>query len=161
MSKDERKDSAMTHVKIKRDENTIVRIRSEVDTGADGNTLPLRMYRKMFPSHLTPDGDPDRANVHHTDRKLTAYNGTSIKHYGAISLPCSFKESPWSPATFYIVDSEGPAIIGLQTSLQLNLITMHTRIDSVQQSATINSTEGLVKEYLTRSGIFLVSTTSP
>ena len=91
LSKDERKDSA-----IKRGENTIVRIRSKVDTGADGNTLPLRMYRKMFPSHLTPDGDPDRANVHHTGTKLTAYNGTPIKHYGAINLPCSFKESPHS-----------------------------------------------------------------
>ena len=101
----------------------------------------------MFPSHLTPDGDPGRANVHHTGTKLTAYNGTPIKHYGAINLPCSFKESPWSSATFYIVDSEGPAIIGLQTSLQLNLITMHTRIDSVQQSTTINSTKDLVKEY--------------
>ena len=99
----------MTYVEIKRDENTIVRIRSKVDTGADGNTLPLRMYRKMFPSHLTPDGNPDRANVHHMDTKLTAYNGTSIKHYGAIDPPCNFKESPWSPATFYIVNSEGPA----------------------------------------------------
>ena len=72
LSKDERKDSAMTYVEIKRDENTIVRLRSKVDTGADGNTLPLRMYRKMFPSHLAPDGDPDRANVHHTDTKLTS-----------------------------------------------------------------------------------------
>ena len=144
---EDRKDAAMTFVTMKRDSHTHARVRSKVDTGAEGNTLPLRIYRKMYPGRLTMDGYPDHHYVSHSATKLTAYNGTAIKHYGAVQMPCRFNSSPWVNATFYIVESEGPSIIGLDTSLELKLVSMHTGINAIDHKQQVLSTADLVKTY--------------
>ena len=149
VDKDDRSDSAMTYVEIKFEGQRTARIRSKVDTGAEGNTLPVRMFRGMYPNHLTADGFPEPSFVRNTNAKLTAYNGTQIKHYGSIVLPCRYNNSPWSTDVFYVVESEGPAIIGLKTSVQLKLVTMHTNISNIKRttSTDLNSTEELIRQY--------------
>ena len=84
-----------------------------MDSGAQGNILPLRTYKKIFPNSLTPDGRPTRSQP--SGDGLTAYNGFIDQHYGTITMPCSYKDSYWVDTTFYIAETPGPVIFGLPT----------------------------------------------
>ena len=33
-------------------------LKAKLDTGAQGNILPLQLYHRMYPEYLTPDGFP-------------------------------------------------------------------------------------------------------
>ena len=102
----------------------------KVDTGAQGNTIPLRIYSQMFADQLTKDGLPAKnvAKAAHKVR-LTAYYGTNIPCYGIIDVPCEFKDSGWENTKFHIVDVPGPAIIGLPSCESLKVVTMHCSIN--------------------------------
>ena len=147
MQVDDRDDLTKAYVEVRRDERTIMKLRSKVDSGAEGNTLPLRMFRGMYPGHLTKDGVPKPQSVHNSSARLFAYNETPVMHFGSVRLPCRFNNSTWLYATFYIVESRGPAIIGCDTGLELKLLTLHTRINEIKHSAQISSTDVLVRQY--------------
>lgn len=126
----------------------------KVDTGAQGNTLPLRVFRQMFPDLLTKEGQPikkirDAAKT----TRLTAYNGTNITCLGMHRFPCRFATSRWHHTPFYIVDVPGPAIVGLPSSEQLKLVTMHCSVQRAQPVAetaplqSINSVDDLKRLY--------------
>ena len=98
------------------------KLRLKIDTGASGNTLPIRIVKQMY-GHL----DEERMRPV-TDVVLTAYNGKQIPCIGAISLKCRYKDN-WEDMEFYVVDVEGPAIVGLPSSEKLGLVTIH--VDSL------------------------------
>ena len=106
----------------------------KVDTGAQGNTLPLRMFVDMFPELLTQNKTPVK---HILKRKgstrLTAYNGTDIPCHGKIAFPCRYMGG-WQETDFYIVDVEGPAIIGLPSCEALKIVTLHCSIETSPQN---------------------------
>ena len=78
-----------------------------------------------------------------TDVVLTAYNGKQIPCIGAISLKCRYKDN-WEDMEFYVVDVEGPAIVGLPSSEKLGLVTIH--IDSLlKENDQDNDTQGKTK----------------
>ena len=52
--------------------HTVTEIRAKIDTGAQGSILPLRLYKQMFPTRLTPEGEPISGSLKHTDVILTA-----------------------------------------------------------------------------------------
>ena len=103
-------------------------LRLKIDTGASGNTLPLRTFRQMY-------GSDARAYIRlkKNNRKLSAYSGHEIPCLGTINIPCCHKESKWINAKFYVVDVPGPAVVGLPTSELLNLVTVH--VDTVKGHA--------------------------
>ena len=125
----------------------MVNLRVKVDTGAQGNILPMRMYRKMFPQMLTHEGLPQADSVSHTDMVLTAYNGTIIKQHGCIELPFKFSNSSWTPTKFFLVESNGPAIMGLLSSRQLNLVTLHCAITASDSGPSVKTVDDLVRLY--------------
>ena len=91
----------------------------KLDTGAEGNILPLRTYI------LNASGYPKSTEVtHRSEVTLTAYNGGGIKQHCAISLRCRYKNSGWQTLNFYIAESEGPAILGLASCKLMNIITL-------------------------------------
>jgi len=106
---------------------TLIKLRVKVDTGAQGNTVPIRMFRRMFPEMLDAGGYPQ-----HLGNKrmiLKAYNGTIIPHYGSFKMPCRSDVHPhYKDADFYVVEADGPAILGLPSSLGLRLITVNCNI---------------------------------
>ena len=102
----------------------------KVDTGAQGNTLPLRMFREMFPDLLTTEGIPvKKIWKEKGSTRLTAYNGTSIPCLGKVVFPCQYR-GEWQETQFYIVDVEGPAIIGLPSCEELKVVTLHCSIST-------------------------------
>ena len=115
-------DEVYTYTKLEQDPQTAVKLRIKVDTGAQINTLPVCMYKKFFPTgkHLQSSKDKHA--------RLTAYNGTPIKHYRSILLNCQHEDGVWTSTKFFIVETSGPAIFGLQSSVALKLITLHCAI---------------------------------
>ena len=75
-------DEAYSFIDVKQDKKTLVKLQVKVDTGAQGNTLPLHMYRRMYPGRLTADGFPKSELVSNQHTILHAYNNTKIKHMG-------------------------------------------------------------------------------
>ena len=100
-------------------------LKVKVDTGAQGNILPLRIYRNMFPHHVGENGLPTETTPSQT--KLTAYNGTQIPQHGVCSIRCSYGDKA-TDAMFYVADVTGPAICGLPTCCQLNLVELHCAV---------------------------------
>ncbi|CAE1292604.1 unnamed protein product [Acanthosepion pharaonis] len=117
----------------------------KVDTGAQANTLPIRIFRKMYPTSIDQAGNPIPGSLTSTQCLLTAYNNTKINCYGTTNIRCKYKNSPWMDTQFYVVDVPGAAILGLPTSVSLKVVTMNCAI-SVQQQP-INSVADLMRLY--------------
>ena len=85
------------------------------------------------------------------NKKLIAYNGTPIKCFGNIKIPCQYNKSDWHVSTFHIVDVQGPAVFGIPSLEQLKLITLHCTVkkDAFQTPAAtqINATKDLMQMY--------------
>ena len=91
----------------------------KVDTGADGNLLPLGEFFKHFSeanlNNLAKTVDP------HT--KLYAFNNTEIKQLGVCELLVEYKSNR-KICKFFVVDFP-PDILGIHDSESLKLITIH------------------------------------
>ncbi|XP_005108371.1 uncharacterized protein K02A2.6-like [Aplysia californica] len=106
----------------------------KVDTDAQGNTLPLRMFRDMFPEQLTMEGVPAKQVLREKgSTRLTAYNGTDIPCLGKTAFPCRYR-GEWQETGFYVVDVEGPVIIRLPSCEKLKAVTLHCSISTSHPS---------------------------
>ena len=91
----------------------------KVDTGADGNLLPLGEFFKHFPkANMT-----QLAKTIDIGMKLYAYNNTEIKQLGTCELLVEYREC-CKICQFYVVDFP-TAILGIHDSESLGLITIH------------------------------------
>ena len=100
------RDEAYTYLEMKLEEQKLlVNLRVKVDTGAQGNTLPLRMFREMFPQSVTKEGLPKEGTVNPSQVVLTAYNGTVIPQHGCVVVPCKYKSSTWQEIKFFVVET--------------------------------------------------------
>ena len=112
-------------------------LKTKVDTGAQGNILPIRIFRRMFPRLLDSSGFPKPGSTTPRHTRLMAYNGTDIPQYGSITLQCKYENSVWMKTEFFIAESDGPAIVGLPSSRALRLVTVNCAIqqEPLQQPA--------------------------
>ena len=108
------KDEAFAKLQVKLSNvnhpNSVLKVK--VDTVAQGNILPLRIYRNMFPHHVDENGLPTETAP--SQNKPTAYNGTQIPQHGVCSIKWSYGDKA-TDAMFYVADVAGPAICGLPT----------------------------------------------
>ena len=73
----------------------------KVDTGAQANTMPLRVFQSMFPNCLASNGYPNSDFLKGAESvKLYAYNNTPIKCHGRVCIVCKFRDSCWRNANF-------------------------------------------------------------
>ena len=103
-------------------------MKCKIDTGAQGNVLPLRTFKKMCPSMVDECGLPTSEAVRRQPfTRLDAYNGTEIVQHGVIKLTIRYghTRSGWITADFYVAETPGPIIIGKNTSEQLKIITVN------------------------------------
>ena len=64
-----------------------------MDTGANGNIIPYRIYKKMYPQNNYGSIEIP-SNVKREITTLWAVNGTKIEQYGSIKLKIKHKNSP-------------------------------------------------------------------
>ena len=130
-------------------------LNAKLDTGTQGNILPLRLYRRMYPEYLKPHGLPKPETVQQSPTLLTAYGGTKIKQHGKCAITCEFNGRR-TEEIFFITEAEGPPIIGLPTSLELNLVTLNCSLQknlpgnthpAHEKNVPIKDKHDLVKQY--------------
>ena len=115
-------------------------LRVKVDTGAQGNVMPLRTFQCMYPSNIDTEGIPVRGSLEHRDTILTAYNGQLIRQYGTTRLKC-VHETTTHEAEFFVADTPGPVILGLPSCRKLNLVTLNCAVS--EHPPPLNSKEDL------------------
>ena len=111
----------------------------KVDTRAGGNVLPLCVFRHLYPDQISPAGL--LTGLDHVSTRLTAYNRSHIPLYGALHGPITWQ--PDCPGArphrvksyWYIVDTPGPAILGLPSSEKLAVVKMNCAI-TIRQPST-------------------------
>ena len=59
-------------------------LKVKVDTGAQGNILPVRTFKRMYPELLDESGVPAKRHLRHRPTIPTAYNGAALTHHGTI-----------------------------------------------------------------------------
>ena len=52
------------NVQLPQRQNSTTVLKAKLDTGAQGNILPLRLYREMFPDNIGPGGNRNQAFLH-------------------------------------------------------------------------------------------------
>ena len=139
----DKRDEAYAKVKtrIPGKEHLNISILAKVDTGAQGNILPTRVFKQM---NISPEA------LRPTNTILTAYNGTIIPQEGVLKLKCKYKAREWKETSFFVAETTGPIILGLPACLALNLVSLNCAVHttSVPLSRTkIESTKDLVKQY--------------
>ena len=100
---------------------------AKVDTGASGNILPLRIFRRMYPTKLNAEGFPAQRTLVPSNAVLTAYNGTNIQQNGTMTIPCSYRGKRCD-AEFCVSSSTGPTILGLPSCRELRLVEMNCEV---------------------------------
>ena len=120
----------------------------KLDTGAEGNVIPLTTYKKMSPHcHVTQYGIP--TNLNPSNMRITAYGGNIVTHYGTCKLQVTHRnESVMS--TFHVVKSNGPTIIDLPTSRALKLVTLNYAMNIGHTAERDTDTTAAVPTYTTR-----------
>lgn len=124
-NRDSNSTEALATIQIEPYKSVWTNLRGKVDTGAEGNILPLRVFKQIFPRYISPEGVPLKTTP--SSSNLTDYNGGRIVQYGTIRLPCKYKGKQHSEE-FYVADAPGPVIYGLQTSERLGMVQMNCSI---------------------------------
>ena len=88
----------------------------------------------------------------HKNTILTGYIGTRIEHFYVVVIPCQYSHGRWYDTTFFLVDTEGPGILGLPSLRQLDLVTLHCAVQADERSIQSNENNGvhiddLLKQY--------------
>ena len=101
--------------------STPANLRLKVDTCAQGNILPMRTFIKMYPNPI------NRPMLEKNNIRLSVYNGKVIEQYGKFDLTLQY-DSRSTQATFYVVDTPGPVLLGLSSCNELKLVTLHCSV---------------------------------
>ena len=94
-----------------------VMLKVKADTGENGNVLPIRCLKQMYPKDLDPCDGLQQASV-----QLIAANGANMEHNGYIDIPLRLDNSEWVNARFYVCDMLGPAISSCELSEKLGIL---------------------------------------
>ena len=78
----------------------------KVDSGAEANVMPLKKYKELFPNRVGADGRPKMRFLRKSKRRLEAYGGVSVPHFGTVKLPCEYNGRKFM-CRFYVCDIEG------------------------------------------------------
>ena len=100
----------------------------KLDTGGQCNIIPRKVY----------DCIQQRRKLHQVKAKLTSHNGGSIEVLGKCIVRITGPDKPEKsyPVQCFVVPTESPLILGLETCKRLNLIR---RIMSVTKGLIIFS----------------------
>ena len=118
------------------------KLRLKVDSGAEGNTIPIRVIKTMYPKTW-------RNILQPTNSKLTAYNGTTIQCAGSLDIVCHYSDQEWSTHKFYAVETPGAGVLGWPSINSLRVLSINgmKSNDTHRPPMTIRSVEDLKREY--------------
>ena len=134
-------------------------MKCKVDTGAQGNVMPVKTLKKICPDLVGNDDKP--IYCHHIRKKpsvkLDAYNGTEIQHYGCVTVKLRHQDisKEWLDTEFFIVN-DGAVILGQDSSIRLGIVSVNVKtvdtlaLSSSEKYAHIKDTAALKTMYADR-----------
>jgi hypothetical protein len=114
----------------------------KIDTGAEGNVLPLDMYKQLYPNSHYLNGKP--SGLIPSSTRITAFGGHKIEHYGICKLHLTHNGNT-TEYPFHVVNTSGMTIIGLPTCRSMNLVTLHCSIDLDTAKLPMSTSNGDLK----------------
>ena len=107
----------------------------KIDSGSARNTMTLNKYRELYPDRVNDQGIPFRRYVEGNVSSLEAYGGGIISHFGTVRLPCQYDKRKFM-CRFFLVDVEGPLLLGLPTGEALGIIKINVIDEVTEKSPT-------------------------
>ena len=116
---------ALTTLQLESSE-TVKSVTCKLDTGAEGNVMPVAKYKDMFPNNrLDSSGKPTGLQASGTT--ITGYGGNVLKQYGLCNMKVK-SNGKTADCTFYVVEADGHVILGLPTCLTLDLVSVNCNL---------------------------------
>ena len=110
----------------------------KVDTGAEGNVIPVNTYKRIFPS--TPcDSVGTPLGLSPSTTAITAFGRHNVPHYGTCTLNLTYNGHSNS-YLFHVINTGGPTILGLPTCTNMNLITLGFSITQTESAPATGTT---------------------
>ena len=110
-------------------------LKAKVDTGAQANILPLRIYRQM---------DLPESSLKPSTTTLVSYTCTPIPQHGICSLSCTFKGET-KVTDLFVTEAPGPAIVGLSSLEEFGIVTVNW--ENAKELPLIKDTADLIQQY--------------
>ncbi|MEW8545660.1 MAG: hypothetical protein AB2693_19230, partial [Candidatus Thiodiazotropha sp.] len=110
-------------------------IKFKIDTGSQVNILLRQVYSKLNLSH--PLEQPTT--------RLTAYRGDTLNTLGCVKLTCK-RTGKQQELTFYVVETYSSPIIGLRSSIDLNLNKLVLSCETPRDNPHLTK-EAVLKQY--------------
>ena len=103
----------------------------------------------MYPQNVNSSGLPLPGHVEEKPQTiLMAYNGSHIRQFGMLPVPCRKMNTQWVNAEFFIVKATGPAILGLPTCRDLQiLILLWSMKENCARNKPVNTFDDLLVTY--------------
>ena len=104
----------------------------KVDSGAEANVMTLQKYKELFPERVDADGVPTKKYLQKSKRKLEAYGGVEVHHFGTVNIPCQYGDKKFM-CRFFLCDNAGSMLLGLPTCEALGIVKINV-IDEVSEN---------------------------
>ena len=94
--------------------------------------MPLTLYKSLMP-HVKLNSQGVPVDLRPSSTRISAYGCTQIMQHGTCILTVC-NDSREIAATFYVVNKEGPVILGLPTCRSLELVILKFSINATQDT---------------------------
>ena len=113
-----------------------------IDTSVEGKVMSLWAFWKLFPNWLTKTRL--LIGLQKCKTKLRVYNETNIPQLSPLNITISWKDKETSKVhktdnTFYVVDTPGPAILGLPSCSRLRIVHLNYSVKFRKHGKPINT----------------------
>ena len=115
------KDQAFASILLETTKSGTFSVKCKLDSGAQTNVMPLRVYKQLYPDELSKDGKPTGLD---STIKLSAYGGSSIAQFGTFSVKLNHKDRQ-KYLTFHVSDTGGFTMLGLRSCIELGYINLN------------------------------------
>ena len=105
---------------------------------------PKQYERERYKPPNQPKPRP--GELKKTNTILTAYGGSRLKQHGTLRIPSEYQRKE-TRAVFYVTEKQGPAILGLPTLLELELVTEHRGKESARSKKSRKGSPVVNKKY--------------
>lgn len=116
------KDQAFACIMLETKNSGTFSVKCKLDSGAQTNVMPLRVYKQLYPDNLNKNGNPTGLN--NTSIQLSAYGGSPIKQFGTFSVKSSHKNKQ-RYITFHVTDTGGLTMLGLNSCMDLGFLNLN------------------------------------
>ena len=113
---------AYANIEMAGDNGTDILIQCKIDSGAEVDVMPLRVFHRLFPTKVNKWGKP--TGLQQCSVNLTAYGDNHIKLYSIKKITCTHKDITRS-LEFYITKDQGKVMVSLNTCLELQLLVLN------------------------------------